>query len=415
MQGFKYIHGQLHGESVPVAEIAREVETPFYLYSKGRLLHNFRRISGALQGIDSLVCYALKANSNPSILSLLAEVGAGADVVSRGEVHWALKSGFASDKIFYAGVGKTDSDIRYALEQNIGAFHVESGQELGIISRIASELGKTARVGIRVNPDVDIHGHPYIATGKAQDKFGIALSEVRSLVSQFEQLHSLRLVGLHCHLGSQVQEATPYVAAIRALADLKTDLPERGATLEYVDIGGGFGVDYQHPLEDDGGTPSRILAEIAPELKQLNCRILIEPGRSIVASAGVLVSRVLYRKETRGKQFLIVDAGMNDLIRPSLYQAYHAIIPVQASSKRMAKMDVVGPICESGDFMGKDRQLPELERDDLIAVMTAGAYGFSLSSNYNSRPRPAEILVDGDSWRIIRERESLDDLWGKRM
>ncbi|MFQ5652403.1 MAG: diaminopimelate decarboxylase [bacterium] len=408
---FAYIKGELCCESLPVNEIARDVGTPFYLYTRNGLLDNFAALSARLGNLDALVCYALKANSNETLISLLAQRGAGADVVSGGELYLALKSGFPPERIVYAGVGKTDEEIRYALEEKIWSFNVECLEELHAINEIAGQSGATARIGIRINPDVDIKGHPYIATGNAENKFGIEVAKAREAIASINTFAHVKLAGFHTHIGSQIRDARPYLTSIELLKELKHDVASLVTELEYVDIGGGFGIDYDNALATDETPAGTLLADIVPSLEDFGCKIIVEPGRSLIATAGILVTKVLYRKETRGKRFLVVDAGMNDLLRPSLYEAHHEIIPVHEKNTQTMTADVVGPICESGDFLGKDRQLPEMARGELLAVLTAGAYGFSLSSNYNARPRPAEVLVDSGAYEIIRPRGTFENLW----
>lgn len=412
MHHFHFENDELYCEEVKLQDVAADLGTPVYVYSQNTLLDNLAEIESALAGIDHTVCYALKANSNEKLLSLLAGRGAGADVVSAGEIYLALKSGFPPEKIVYAGVGKRDDEILFALNRDILAFNVESAEELQAINDIADAENKKARIGIRINPDIDIQGHPYIATGKSENKFGISISEVPQLLQQLSGLANVELVGLHCHIGSQIRAVAPYLAAIEALSQLKNRVEREGSTLRYIDIGGGLGVDYEAPFDEPSLTATELFSEIHADLAALDCRIIFEPGRSLIANAGVLLTQVLYGKQTRGKRFVVVDAGMTELIRPSLYNAYHEIVPLKkAPGPAKVKVDVVGPICESGDFLAKDRTMPEVSRGDLLAVLTAGAYGFSLSSNYNARPRPAEVLVNGGSYKVIRERGKIEELW----
>lgn len=412
MHHFHFENDELYCEEVKLQDVAADLGTPVYVYSQNTLLDNLAEIESALAGIDHTVCYALKANSNEKLLSLLASQGAGADVVSAGEIYLALKSGFPPEKIVYAGVGKRDDEILFALNRDILAFNVESAEELQAINDIADAENKKARIGIRINPDIDIQGHPYIATGKSENKFGISVSEVPQLLQQLSGLANVELVGLHCHTGSQIRAVAPYLAAIEALSQLKNRVEREGSTLRYIDIGGGLGVDYEAPFDEPSLTATELFSEIHADLAALDCRIIFEPGRSLIANAGVLLTQVLYGKQTRGKRFVVVDAGMTELIRPSLYNAYHEIVPLKkAPGPAKVKVDVVGPICESGDFLAKDRTMPEVSRGDLLAVLTAGAYGFSLSSNYNARPRPAEVLVNGGSYKVIRERGKIEELW----
>ncbi len=415
MHFFSFKNDELHCEELSVRKIAAVTATPFYLYSQKTIVENFERIERAFQGIDHLICYALKANSNQTLLSLLAGLGAGADVVSRGELFLALKSGFDPQKIVYAGVGKRDDEIEYALAQNILVFNVESLEELAVMDGIARAMNQIAPVAIRVNPNIDIHGHPYISTGTAADKFGVELPAARAVIRQFKKYPNLQLVGLHSHIGSQITEIAPFVEAVQILKELAAAARASGHVLQFVDFGGGLGVSYQNVFEGDESEPAIDIAHLVDrlrsDLESLNCKIIFEPGRALVAEAGILVTRVLYQKDSHGKRFVIVDAGMNDLIRPSLYGAYHEIVPVCKRQDDLVNVDVVGPICESSDFLGRDRRLPELRRGDLLAIMTAGAYGLVLSSNYNARPRPAEMLVDGAQVRVIRPAGDLEKLW----
>jgi diaminopimelate decarboxylase len=414
MHCFHFKNNQLYCENLAIKEIAQKIETPFYLYSQKTILENFHRLDSAFSGLDHLVCYALKANSNEALLSLLAERGAGADVVSGGELYLALKSGFEPKKIVYAGVGKRDDEIRYALQQKILSFNVESLEELRVINEIAKLLKTRAPVAIRLNPDIDIQGHPHISTGKSADKFGIDIAAARELFRTFRSFSNIELIGLHCHVGSQITDSAPYRQVVKILDNLTSELRALGNQLSYVDLGGGLGVRHEdvfRGLSAGDLDISQLIDELRPGLQKMTCKIIFEPGRALVAEAGVLVTKILYQKETHGKRFVIVDAAMNDLIRPSLYGAYHEIVPVQRGAGQPTQVDVVGPVCESGDFLGRDRCLPELKRGDLLAVMTAGAYGFTLSSNYNARPRPAEVLVDGANLRVIRERGKIENLW----
>jgi len=422
MHFYDFMHDELYCEDISVQKIAESIETPFYLYSQKAILENFNRIDTAFREVDHLICYALKANSNLTLLSILAQQGSGADVVSAGEIYLALKSGIPPEKIVYAGVGKKDDEIRYALERGILAFNMESIQELSVINEIAKSLQKKAPISLRINPNIDIHGHPYISTGKLADKFGIEIPKVKQILYKLEEFSNIELMGLHCHIGSQITETKPYLKVAHLLNELVGEIHSIGIHLKHVDIGGGLGVRYENVFQENQKsttmdserilTPENLVSSLLPNLKQMSCKIIFEPGRVLVAEAGVLVTKVLFRKENQGKQFIIVDAGMNDLIRPSLYGAYHEIVPVKKNTNEMLEeVDVVGPICESGDFLAKDTWLPEVQRGDLLVVMTTGAYGFSLSSNYNARLRPVEVLVNGDKFQIIRERGKLENLW----
>ncbi len=417
---FYYSSAQLFCEQMPVAEIANQVETPFYLYSRRTYQENFRAIEGAFSGRPHRVCYALKANTNPHLLRDFAALGAGADVVSGGELHFALQAGIPARTIVFAGVGKRDDEIIAGLQAGIRGFNVESEAELENLDALARTRGMKAPVALRVNPNIDIQGHPYISTGRQADKFGIELERVRALLKEIQKWSHLRLTGLHAHVGSQILSLDPYAEVGRVLAQLAKEAQAAGHELDYIDVGGGLGVIYQEALEAAPETqprsglalpPSSVAEKLLAPLASFRGEIIFEPGRALVATCGILVTRVLYTKVSGGKQFVIADASMSELIRPSLYQAYHQIVPVTYRAGVSQKCDVAGPVCESGDFLGKERELPPMQRGELLAIMTAGAYGFSLSSNYNARPRPAEAIVDGDSFFVSRPRQSLDSLW----
>ena len=416
MHVFHYEKSEFFVEQVSLSEIAEAVGTPFYVYSQKHLTEQLNAVEEAFGAVPHLTCFALKANNNPEVLRLFRQLGAGADVVSRGELGYALNAGIPPEKIVFAGVGKRDDEMAFALEKEILAFNVESEQELDALNAVALSLGKQAPVNIRVNPDIDPQSHPYISTGMAKNKFGIALEKAFSVFKKAATLPGIRLLGVHAHIGSQILSIDPFVESARSLRKLVLNLQAEGIILSLIDIGGGLGVDYvqvidEPPLEPGDvrqpPTPAELLGAVLPELSDLNCRIVFEPGRFLTANAGALVTRVLFRKETSLKKFVIVDAGMNDLIRPSLYQAYHRIVPVEKKAGKPEKVDVVGPICESGDFFAKDRLLEPVARGDLLAVLSAGAYGYTLSSNYNGRPRVPEVLVDGAEFQVVREREKL--------
>ena len=421
MQYIRYQEQDLLCEDVPLSELAEEFGTPLYVYSKNQIVENFRAIKAPLAEINSVVCYALKANSNPAILALLAEEGAGADVVSAGELSLALNAGFAPGRIAFAGVGKREDEIEYALKNDICIFNAESTQELQLISLVAMRLGKKARVGLRVNPDIDAQSHPYITTGLKENKFGISAGEAFAAFQFAAGLPALEVVGVHTHIGSQIVKVEPFIEAARFVAGLVGKLREAGIMVQHIDFGGGFGVQYVNvltheglPHENPGATPpppGDFVGAILPILKETGCSIWFEPGRSIVANAGVLLTNVLYTKENGTKKFIIVDAGMNDLLRPALYEAYHQIVPVKIATYEHEKVDIVGPICETGDFFARDRMFAKVKRNDHLAILTAGAYGYVNTSNYNARPRPAEILVNGGKVRIVRERQTLDQLF----
>ncbi len=421
MQFIHYRDKELYCEDVPLADLAEEFGTPLYVYTKGQILENLRAIQAPLQEPDHIVCYALKANSNPAILQLLAAEGAGADVVSAGELYLALESGFPPDKIVFAGVGKREDEIEYGLQNDIFSFNAESVQELQLISLVAMRLGKKARVALRVNPDIDAQSHPYITTGLKENKFGISAHEALEAFRYAATLPSLEVSGVHTHIGSQITRIEPFLDAAKFLADLVSRLREAGIAIQHIDVGGGFGVQYVNaitheglPLELGDSAPpplSQFIEQVLPTLQATGCSIWFEPGRSIVANAGVLLTRVLYTKENGVKKFVIVDGGMNDLLRPALYHAYHQIVPVKIETYEHEKVDVVGPICETGDFFARDRLLSKTKRNDLLAVLTTGAYGFVNASNYNARPKPAEILVNGEKVRVVRERQTLEQLF----
>lgn len=407
MHHFHYRNGELYCEEVPVATIAAQVGTPFYLYSHATLTHHFRVFDEAFADIPHLICFAVKANSNLAILRLFIRLGSGVDIVSGGELYRALKAGVAPQKVVYSGVGKRPEEMRFALEQGILMFNIESEQELQALNRIAGELGCRGRIALRVNPDVDPRTHPYISTGLRQNKFGIAIERALEAYLMARELPHLEIVGIACHIGSQLTQLSPFLETVARLKILLQRLEREGIRIRYLDLGGGLGIQYK---EETPPHPREYGREIIKELAGLPCTLILEPGRVLVGNAGILVTRVLFTKETPEKYFFIVDAGMNDLARPSLYGSYHAIQPVQQPDRREIKASLVGPICESGDFLAKDRLLPEFIPGDLVAVMSAGAYGFTMSSNYNSRPRVPEILVRQDKFYVIRERETYEDL-----
>ena len=420
MVHFHYSYSELHCESLPIASIAKAVETPFYLYSRQTYRENFNDINKAFSQRDHLICYALKANSNPNILHDLAQMGAGADVVSIGELYLAQKAGISADRIVFAGVGKRDDEIKAALTAGIRGFNVESESELQVIDQLANKCGTIAPISLRVNPNIDIHGHPYISTGRHADKFGIELDSVIELLQSIRKLRSVKLVGLHSHIGSQIVETAPFEKVGEFMARLAKQAADEGHELDYLDLGGGLGVNYKNaiPLAPDTAPtnglaidPQLIAQKLLTPLDFFSGTVIFEPGRALVANCGVLVTRVLHIKESQGKRFVIVDGGMSDLIRPSLYNAYHQIAPVKFQASALQKCDVVGPICESGDFLGKDCELPSVQRGDLLTVFTTGAYGFTLASNYNARPRPAEVIIDHDQIILTRPRQKLEEIW----
>ena len=407
MHDFQYRGDQLYCEDVSVAAIAQELGTPFYLYSRHTLESHFQAFDSPFHGTPHLVCFSAKANSNLAVLRIFTRLGGGVDVVSGGEIFRALKAGCPPERIVYSGVGKRPDEIEYALEVSILMFNVESDQELLTIQAIAQKMGRKAPVALRVNPDVDPRTHPYISTGLKKNKFGINIQKSLDDYRLAQTLPHLKVVGVSCHIGSQLTEVGPFVEALQKIKELVLRLKSEGIPIEYIDMGGGLGITYS---EEEPPHPREYAQALLREFQGLNGTLILEPGRVIVGNAGILVTRVLYTKQGEVKNFVVVDAGMNDLIRPSLYGAYQHIQPVKRESRPEVKVDVVGPICESGDFLAKDRKLPKVEPGELLAVMSAGAYGFTMSSNYNSRPRAPEVLVDRDRFFVIREREDYDDL-----
>ncbi|MBW1705262.1 MAG: diaminopimelate decarboxylase [Deltaproteobacteria bacterium] len=407
MHHFHYIKNELYCEEVPVAEIARAVGTPAYLYSCATLKRHFRAFDNAFDGMKHLTCFSMKSNSNLAILRLFALEGGGVDIVSGGELYRALKAGIEPAKIVFSGVGKRVEDLEYALESDILMFNVESPQEILKLDEVAKRTGKKARIAVRVNPDVDPKTHPYVSTGLKENKFGIGINDAPEQYALAAGLKNLDVSGVSCHIGSQLTQSSPFVDAISKLKDLIGMLEETGIRIRYLDLGGGLGITYDseeppHPLEYAGA--------ITKELGTADLTLILEPGRVITGNAGILVTRVLYTKTAREKKFFIVDAAMNDLIRPSLYGSYHAIQPVRKSDRGTVTADMVGPICESGDFFAKEREMDAFEPGDLAAIMSAGAYGFSMSSNYNSRPRACEVMVNKDRFYTIRARETFECL-----
>jgi len=408
MHHFQYRGDDLYCEGVPVARIGSEVGTPAYVYSHATLTRHFRVFDEAFAEVPHLICFAMKANANLAVIKLFSDLGGGLDVVSGGELFRGLKAGVPPGRIVYAGVGKSRDEIAYALKSDILMFNVESGQELRLVSEVASGMGLKARVAIRVNPDVDPHTHPYISTGLKRSKFGIDISLALDEYETAHGLPSLEVVGIHQHIGSQITDIRPFVDALKKTAALVHKLRERGADIRYIDVGGGLGITYK---DEEPPLPSEFAEALIAVIKDLKATVVLEPGRVLVGNAGILVTRVLYTKQTPAKNFVVVDAGMNDLARPSLYGAYHAIQPVRkASGRAEIIVDVVGPICESGDFLAKDRALARCEPGELLAVMSAGAYGHTMSSNYNARPRAPEVMVGDDHYCVVRERETFEDL-----
>ena len=424
MHLFQYRDGKLHCEDVDLACVAEKFGTPLYVYSAGTILDHYTRLDAALAPLDHLIWYAVKANSNRAILKLLADADAGFDIVSGGELFRVLRAGGDPAKCTFAGVGKSREEIEFACEQGVYSFNVESESELEQIDQIAGEKNLRAPIALRANPDVDPHTHEYISTGSRENKFGIALGQLLAVYEGAAKMRNIEIVGVQMHIGSQITEAEPFASAIRKTTPLVRELKSKYG-IKFFSIGGGMGIIYRRALEsgsgkwwhDHGGESSafsiRDYADaIVPPLRDLGIRILVEPGRFLVGNAGVLLTRVRYIKQTAEKKFAIVDAGMNDLIRPALYHSYHEIAPVKEPSKspNLEKIDIVGPVCESGDFFALDREMPEVHEGDLLAIMSAGAYGFVMASNYNSRPSPAEALVHGDKVSLIRERQTWEDL-----
>lgn len=408
MNHFYYIHGILNVEGAIVSELALQYGTPLYIYSTKTWVQHYEAVDGAFAGVPHITCYSVKANSNLALLHLLARRGAGADIVSGGELFRALRAGIPAERIVFSGVGKTDREIREALDAGILMFNVESIMELERISEIAEGLKKTARVSLRINPDVDPKTHPYISTGLRQNKFGIPMSEAMAAYELAAKLPGVEPVGIDCHIGSQLTELAPILDALDRLLHFYHQLTAKGFAIRYLDIGGGLGITYD---TEEPPHPNELGAAVAKALEGLDVTLIIEPGRVIAGNAGILVTKVLYTKENGDKQFVVVDAGMNDLVRPSLYGAYHRIHPaVERVGMPIIKADIVGPICESGDFLAKDREIPMVEPWDFLVVFSAGAYGMAMSSQYNSRRRAAEVLVHGEYHTLIRRRETYQDL-----
>ena len=394
-------------EGVALERIARDVGTPAYVYSKARLLDNLRQFQDGFKSMNHLVMFAMKANSNGAILSLLGKAGAGADIVSGGELFRARRAGIPPHKIVFSGVGKRADEIRAALETGILMFNVESVEELQLIDRVAASIHKAAPVAIRVNPDVDAMTHDHITTGKKENKFGIAIDKAFPVFQMAAKLPRINLQGIHAHIGSQITSVRPYAATLTRLLKLVDQLEESGIAVSHLDLGGGLGVRYK---DETPPTPQALAGELRKQLHGREITLLLEPGRYIVADAGILLTKVLFRKTAGSKHFIIVDAAMNDLARPALYDAYHGIYPLQIKNGTMISADIVGPVCESGDYLARQRKLAQPEQGDMLAVAMAGAYGYAMSSQYNSRPRPPEVIVHGTRWMVLRERETLEDL-----
>jgi len=425
---FQYRDGKLHCEDVDLEGVAEKVGTPTYVYSAGTILDHYTRMDSALAPLDHLICYAVKANSNRAILKLLADADAGFDIVSGGELFRVLAAGGDPAKCTFAGVGKSRDEIEYALDQGVYSFNVESENELEVIDRVAAAINLRAPIALRVNPDVDPHTHEYISTGSRENKFGIPVGDVSAIYERASRMANIDIIGVQMHIGSQITEAAPFASAIKKVAPIVRDLQSK-YPIKFFSIGGGMGIIYRHALESGSGkwwhdrdaessafSIGNYAEAIVPALGELAIRVLVEPGRFLVGNAGVLLTRVAYIKKSCAKTFAIVDAGMNDLIRPALYQSYHEIVPVKEAIRSRSnndsteKIDIVGPVCESGDFFALDREMPNLSKGDLLAIMSAGAYGFVMASNYNSRPLPAEVLVRGNKFALIRKRQTREDL-----
>ena len=413
MHHFAYQDGVLHAEAVSLPDLALDLETPFYCYSTATLTRHYQVLNKAFDGMDMMVCYAMKANSNQAVIKTLADLGAGMDVVSEGELRRARAAGVAARKIVFSGVCKTAAEMSFALREGIACFNVESEPELELLSAVARRLGETANVSIRVNPDVDAKTHAKITTGKSENKFGISMNRAREVYARAAQLDNIRITGVDMHIGSQITTLEPYREAYTLLAELVQELRADGHKIAHLDIGGGLGVPYRGD-NDVPPHPDEYAAMVRETLGGLDCKLIMEPGRMIAGNAGILVTRVIHVKHAPGKRFIIVDAAMNDLIRPTLYDAWHDIIPVTQArtSTPNSPADIVGPVCESGDYLAQDRPFPDVEPGDLIAVMTAGAYGAVQACTYNTRLLVPEVLVNGEHYALIRPRQSYDDLIG---
>jgi diaminopimelate decarboxylase len=407
MTGFARAGSELVCDGVSLEAAAAEHGTPLYVYSRAAIEAAYAAYARAFAAVPHRICYAVKANGNGAILRLLAGLGAGADIVSGGELVAALRAGFPPERIVFAGVGKTDAEIALGLEHGIGEWNAESEDEIGRLAATAAARGTRARVSLRVNPDIDARSHPYISTGLREAKFGVDIALAAAILRRARERPGIDVVGLQCHIGSQIVETEPLAAAARALGGLSRQLLDEGFPLRTLDIGGGLGVSYDGSGVPDAG---RLAAAVLPAVEGLPLTLVLEPGRSLVAAAGVLLTRVLYVKQGHGKRFVVVDAGMNDLLRPALYQAFHRVEPVRARGRARELVDVVGPVCETSDFLARRRELERVEPGELIAVRDAGAYAFSMSSNYNMRPRAAEVMIENGNVRLIRRRETFDDL-----
>ncbi len=411
MHHFAYRGGMLHAEDVSLDAIANEIGTPFYCYSTATLERHYRVMAEAFKGSEHQICYAMKANSNQAVIKTMGDLGAGMDVVSEGELRRALAAGVPGRKIVFSGVGKTAREMAFGLKEGVSCFNVESEPELELLSQVSQRTGQRATISIRVNPDVDAKTHAKISTGKAGDKFGISFTRASEVYARAAALPGLDVAGIDMHIGSQITELEPFEQAFKLMAELATRLKSEGHNIRHLDLGGGLGIPYRG-TNDVPPHPDEYAAMVRRILGHLGLKYVLEPGRMIVGNAGILVSRVIYVKETGDNSFIIQDAGMNDLIRPTLYDAYHDIIPVKQPENNAAMMiaDVVGPVCESGDYLAKDRHLPKPEQGDLLATMTAGAYGAVQAGTYNTRPLIAEVLVKGDKWSLVRPRQTYEEL-----
>ena len=413
MHHFDYQDGALHAEDVPLSRIAEAVGTPFYCYSSATLERHYRVFADAFASLPAMICYAMKANSNQAVLATLGRLGAGMDVVSEGELRRALAAGVPAKRILFSGVGKTARELSYALEEDIYCFNVESESELRLLSEIAAHRGRVAPVSLRINPDVDARTHAKISTGKAENKFGIAWQEARRVYQLAADLPGLKVTGIDMHIGSQITELEPFDAAFSRLGTLIADLRADGHAIDHVDLGGGLGIPYQAGL-DAPPDPAVYADMVKSHVADLDCTIVLEPGRMIAGNAGIFVTRVVYVKPARDKTFVIVDGAMNDLIRPTLYEAHHEILPARQAAETAPTrlVDVVGPVCETGDYLALARLMPVVDQGDLIAFMTAGAYGAVQASTYNTRPLVPEVLVKGDEFAVVRPRQTIEDLIG---
>ncbi len=422
MDAFEYKNKTLFCEDVKIEDIVSEVGTPAYIYSKNTILARYNELRTAFQDVDALICFSVKSNSNLSICKTLADAGSGFDVVSGGELFRARRAGGVPSKIVFAGVGKTDKEIRYALENDIFMFNVESASELEHINILAGELGKRPKVALRINPDIDAKTHAKTTTGKKENKFGIDFTEAENIVRRKSGYPHINLCGFHVHLGSPIYTVDPYASALKKMLPFIRKCRDMDCIVEYMNVGGGYCISY---TGEEVIRPGDYASKIVPFIKEVQCKLILEPGRFIVGNTGILITRVTYKKETvHGRKFVICDAAMNDLIRPALYDAFHRIWPVTTNIKMadvekpgestvrrgMDTFDIVGPVCESSDVFAKDRPLPKVKEGDLLAIMTAGAYGFTMSSSYNTRPRACEVLVDGNTYRVVRNRETYEDL-----